>query len=213
MRHATVGWSPDRRRDWRCGWVRRLKMWCRVGPGSWAWCGWLALGVEPVVGGVVVAGGPQVCWELLADMSVRGVREPPWVSSRPVIDHIWLAFNQDQPDVDRHAALPVRNILFTARHWLGTILSGQFSTRCGEEIGQCRRHHTKRAVRWTRQVIPGQVHRSGHDSPARRTMSRSSGIPRPMTLAGSPSIRRTNADPYPSRVNPPATCSGSPVAT
>ncbi len=56
-------------------------------------------------------------------------------------------------------------------------------------------------------------HSVGQDTLSAVTIRRNSGRLSPTTFRWSPSMRSMNAPPRPSIVNPPATCSGSPVAT
>src|SRR5207237_594344 len=58
-----------------------------------------------------------------------------------------------------------------------------------------------------------QCHRSVIRIPMSASSDRSSGSDMPMTLPGSPSTPSTNGAERPSRVNPPATANGSPLAT
>src|SRR5580692_9970657 len=59
----------------------------------------------------------------------------------------------------------------------------------------------------------GHVHNVVTPTPSLASRARSSGSEMPSTLPWSPSIPATNQPPRPSRVNAPATCSGSPLAT
>ena len=58
----------------------------------------------------------------------------------------------------------------------------------------------------------GLAHRSVHVTSMRASSRRRSGRDSPMTFEGSPSMRSTKGAPSPSRVKPPATRRGSPVA-
>ena len=58
-----------------------------------------------------------------------------------------------------------------------------------------------------------QDHSESTDTPTSASNRRVSGRLMPMTLDGSPSMPSTNQPPSPSKVNPPATASGSPVPT
>ena len=121
----------------------------------------------------------------------------------PGVDHL----GHEQPAAERPAHGPERRVGHPGH-------GRQHDRRVdgdGSEVQGCHTGRHRRAG--ARGGGHAAAHRSVMGTPRRASRVRSSGRDRPMTLLWSPSMPSMNGADRPSRVMPPATPSGSPVAT